>query len=49
MLTGTESYDTLSVEQRSHLRRIMLCISDTTDKVAKLPEVSADDKRLLKS
>jgi len=48
MLTGTESYDTLSVEQRSHLRRIMLCISDTTDKVAKLPEVNADDKRLLK-
>ncbi|MDU7374352.1 MAG: inorganic phosphate transporter PitA, partial [Klebsiella michiganensis] len=38
MLAGTESYDTLSVEQRSHLRRIMLCISDTTDKVAKLPE-----------
>ena len=48
MLAGTESYDTLSVEQRSHLRRIMLCISDTTDKVAKLPEVNADDKRLLK-
>ena len=48
MLTGTESYDTLTVEQRSHLRRILLCISDTTDKVAKLPEVNADDKRLLK-
>ena len=26
----------------------MLCISDTTDKVAKLPDVSADDQRLLK-
>ncbi|MEN0613647.1 inorganic phosphate transporter PitA [Klebsiella indica] len=48
MLTGIESYDALTVEQRSHLRRIMLCIADTTDKVAKLPEVSADDKRLLK-
>ncbi len=26
----------------------MLCISDVTDKVAKLPDVNADDKRLLK-
>ena len=47
-LTGIESYDSLSVDQRSQLRRIMLCISDTTDKVAKLPEVNADDQRLLK-
>jgi low-affinity inorganic phosphate transporter len=47
MLTGIESYDSL-VEQRGQLRRIMLCISDTTDKVAKLPEVNADDQRLLK-
>ncbi|HAR9432335.1 TPA: inorganic phosphate transporter [Salmonella enterica subsp. enterica serovar 4,[5],12:i:-] len=38
----------LSVEQRSQLRRIMLCISDTTDKVVKLPGVSSDDQRLLK-
>ncbi|EPF12847.1 MULTISPECIES: inorganic phosphate transporter PitA [Cedecea] len=48
MLTDIESYDKLTIEQRSQLRRIMLCISDTTDKVAKLPEVSADDQRLLK-
>ncbi|VTN12425.1 Low-affinity inorganic phosphate transporter 1 [Raoultella terrigena] len=48
MLTGIESYDTLTLDQRSQLRRIMLCISDTTDKVAKLPEVNGDDKRLLK-
>ena len=48
MLSGIESYDKLSVEQRGQLRRIMLCISDTTDKVAKMPEVNADDQRLLK-
>ncbi|AIR64311.1 inorganic phosphate transporter PitA [Cedecea neteri] len=48
MLTDIESYDKLTIEQRSQLRRIMLCISDTTDKVVKLPEVSADDQRLLK-
>ena len=48
MLADIESYDKLAVEQRGQLRRIMLCISDVTDKVAKLPEVNADDKRLLK-
>jgi low-affinity inorganic phosphate transporter len=48
MLGDIESYDKLAVEQRGQLRRIMLCISDVTDKVAKLPEVNADDKRLLK-
>ncbi|AIR59893.1 inorganic phosphate transporter PitA [Klebsiella sp. Ap-873] len=48
MLTDIESYDKLTIEQRSQLRRIMLCISDTTDKVVKLPEVNADDQRLLK-
>ncbi|GGD30199.1 inorganic phosphate transporter PitA [Franconibacter pulveris 1160] len=47
MLGSIDNYDKLSVDQRSQLRRIMLCISDTTDKVAKLPETSADDKRLL--
>ncbi|KNC94480.1 inorganic phosphate transporter PitA [Trabulsiella odontotermitis] len=48
LLTNVESYDKLSVEQRSQLRRILLCISDTTDKVAKLPDVNGDDQRLLK-
>jgi len=48
MLTDVESYDKLTPEQRGQMRRIMLCISDVTEKVSKLPEVSADDKRLLK-
>ncbi len=48
MLANLETFDKLSVEQRGQLRRIMLCISDTTDKVVKLPGVSADDQRLLK-
>lgn len=48
MLANLETYDKLSVEQRGQLRRIMLCISDTTDKVVKLPGVSTDDQRLLK-
>ena len=48
MLTGLESYDKLSIEERSHMRRMLLCISDTADKVAGLPETSKDDKRYLK-
>lgn len=41
------SYDQLTVEQRSQMRRLLLCIADTADKTAKLPETSADDKRFL--
>lgn len=48
MLSSLDSYDKLSVDQRSHLRRMMLCIADTTDKVSGLPETKADDKRYLK-
>ena len=46
--TDVESYDKLSLDQRSQMRRIMLCVSDTIDKVVKMPGVSADDQRLLK-
>ncbi|WP_158782716.1 inorganic phosphate transporter PitA [Pantoea sp. BAV 3049] len=42
-----QSYDALSVEQRSQLRRLMMCISDTADKAAKLPETSSEDQRYL--
>ncbi len=38
-----ESYEPLSVSQRSQLRRIMLCISDTSAKLAKLPGVSKEE------
>ena len=48
MLSNIDSYDKLSVEQRSHMRRLLLCISDTSEKVAKLPETTSEDKRFLK-
>ena len=48
MLANLETYDKLSVEQRGQLRRIMLCISDTSAKLAKLPGVSKEDQNLLK-
>lgn len=50
MLPGNmDSYELLSVGQRSQLRRIMLCISDTSAKLAKLPGVSKEDQNLLKN
>lgn len=43
-----DDYNKLSMAQRSQLRRIMLCISDTTENVAKMPSVGSDDRQLLK-
>jgi len=47
LLNNLTSYDALNVEQRSQLRRLLMCISDTAEKAAKLPETKADDKRFL--
>lgn len=44
---GLQSYSQLSVEQRSHMRRLLLCIADTADKVSRQPQTTADDKRFL--
>ncbi|WP_337263562.1 MULTISPECIES: inorganic phosphate transporter PitA [unclassified Serratia (in: enterobacteria)] len=49
LLNNLQSYDQLTVEQRSHLRRLLMCVTDTAGKVAKLPETSADDQRFLKN
>ena len=47
LLNNLSSYDQLSVENRAQVRRLLLCMSDTTDKIAKLPETSSEDKRFL--
>ncbi len=47
MLDNLQSYDALSVEQRAQLRRLLMCVSDTSEKVAKLPDTSAEDQRFL--
>ncbi|AVF36305.1 inorganic phosphate transporter PitA [Rahnella sikkimica] len=47
LLTNLQSYSDLAPEERSHMRRLLMCVSDTADKVAKLPETSAADKRFL--
>ena len=42
------NYSALEVGQRSQLRRIMLCISDTAEKVAKSEGVNRNDQQMLK-
>lgn len=42
-------YDSLSVDQRSQVRRILICLSDTVTHVAKQPGISNADQRYLKS
>ncbi|WP_392561642.1 inorganic phosphate transporter PitA [Orbus sturtevantii] len=43
------SYDTLSVNQRSQARRILICLSDTVAHFAKQPELPNRDKKYLNS
>lgn len=47
LLNNLQSYDALSVDQRAQLRRLLMCISDTADKAAKLPETKSEDQRFL--
>lgn len=47
LLGNLESYNQLNSEQRSQVRRLLICIADTVDKVAKLPETHTADKRFL--
>ncbi len=48
MLNGIQSYEELTPDQRNHARRLLMCISDTANAVAKLPETSSKDASLLK-
>ncbi len=47
LLNNLQSYDALSLDQRAQLRRLLMCISDTADKAAKLPETNGEDRRFL--
>ncbi|AIN46951.1 inorganic phosphate transporter PitA [Candidatus Palibaumannia cicadellinicola] len=47
LLNNLNSYDELSPEQRSHLRRLLMCLADIADKVTKFPETPATDKLFL--
>ncbi|CNE25679.1 inorganic phosphate transporter PitA [Yersinia nurmii] len=47
LLANLQSYDDLNVEQRSHMRRLLMCVAETAGTVAKLPETSSADSRFL--
>lgn len=47
LLSNLSSYNQLNADNRSQLRRLLLCMSDSTDQIAKLPTTSAEDKRFL--
>ncbi|MCL6408890.1 inorganic phosphate transporter, partial [Dickeya dadantii] len=47
LLNNLKSYDQLNPDDRSRVRRLLMCIADTMDRVVKLPETSGEDKRYL--
>ncbi|WP_440867381.1 inorganic phosphate transporter PitA [Symbiopectobacterium purcellii] len=47
LLNNLKSYDQLNAEDRGRVRRLLMCIADTMDKVAKLPETTSEDRRFL--
>ncbi|MHA3699205.1 inorganic phosphate transporter PitA [Yersinia enterocolitica] len=47
LLANLQSYDDLTVDQRSHMRRLLMCVAETAGAVAKLPETSTQDRRFL--
>ena len=49
LLHGVENFQQLAPEQRSQLRRLLLCVADTAAKVAKLPETTPEDRRYIKN
>lgn len=47
LLSNLNNYGQLNPNQRSYIRCLLMYIADITDKIAKLPETSITDKRLL--
>ena len=47
LLANLQNYGDLTVDQRSHMRRLLMCVSETAGTVAKLPETSTQDRRFL--
>ncbi|UDG79732.1 inorganic phosphate transporter PitA [Candidatus Steffania adelgidicola] len=47
LLKNLDSYESLNSDERSRIRRLLICIADTADKIAKRPETLSADKQLL--
>ncbi|MBS0032593.1 inorganic phosphate transporter PitA [Candidatus Palibaumannia cicadellinicola] len=49
LLSNLNRYDELSSEQRSYLRRLLMCLSDITNQIAQLQETPTIDQLFLKN
>ncbi|MCL2891982.1 inorganic phosphate transporter PitA [Brenneria tiliae] len=47
LLSNLKSYEQLNADDRGKVRRLLMCIADTMDRIIKLPETPSDDKRYL--
>ncbi|MEC5343282.1 inorganic phosphate transporter PitA [Brenneria populi] len=47
LLNNLKGYEQLNADDRGKVRRLLMCIADTMDRIIKLPETQADDKRYL--
>lgn len=47
LLDNVNDYQQLPVEKRNQLRRLLLCIADTTEKISKQPDISLADQYYL--
>lgn len=48
LLKDLQDYSELNGEQRSQLRRLLMCVSETANKTANTAQISSDDQRYLK-
>ncbi|PWC17576.1 anion permease [Brenneria roseae subsp. roseae] len=46
-LNNLKGYDQLTADDRGKVRRLLMCIADTMDRIIKLPETPSEDKRYL--
>ncbi|WP_410013053.1 inorganic phosphate transporter PitA [Sodalis sp. C49] len=47
LLDNLQSYDKITPFERAHVRRLLMCVADTADRTAKLPQTTGEDKRFL--
>ncbi|CRK85550.1 Low-affinity inorganic phosphate transporter 1 [Candidatus Providencia siddallii] len=48
LLTGIQSYYDLTIEERNTSRHLLMCLSDLSDSISELPEISNKDLNILK-
>ncbi len=49
LLAQLKNYDELTIDQRRHIRYLLMCITETAKIISKMPEIQPEDKRLIKA